>query len=206
MKKTTYIILILFFMASLIAQDGFLNIDAQHFEANKQKNILFFKGKVKMDKNKDKLECESLIINTIPSKTDPNKQVPKDYNATGSVKFTIHTDTSILKGEGDNVYYNPQKQLYIIRGNGKLEDTKNEKKIIADVINVDEKTGYTKLDGAVNKPIQFSLKLNDTNTTNTQNLKNQDTNTTDINTNTTDINTTTTNTTTTDINTTKGNQ
>jgi len=203
MKKTTYIILILFFMVSLIAQDGFLNIDAQHFEANKQKNILFFKGKVKMDKNKDKLECESLIINTIPSKTDPNKQVPKDYNATGSVKFTIHTDTSILKGEGDNVYYNPQKQLYIIKGNGKLEDTKNGKKIIANVINVDEKTGYTKLDGAINKPIQFSLKLNDTNTTNTQDentqkLKNQDANQTNQNI-ITDTNTT-------DINTTKGNQ
>jgi len=201
MKKTTYIILILFFMASLIAQDGFLNIDAQHFEANKQKNILFFKGNVKMIKNQDKLECELLIINTIPSKTDPNKQIPKDYNATGSVKFTIHTNTSILKGEGDNVYYNPQKQLYIIKGNGKLEDTKNGKKIIADVINVDEKTGYTKLDGAINKPIQFSLKLNDTNTTNTQDtqkLKNQDANQTNQNI-ITDTNTT-------DINTTKGNQ
>ena len=154
-----------------------------------------------MIKNQDKLECQSLIINTIPSKTDPNKQIPKDYNATGSVKFTIHTNTSILKGEGDNVYYNPQKQLYIIKGNGKLEDTKNGKKIIANVINVDEKTGYTKLDGAINKPIQFSLKLNDTNTTNTQDtqkLKNQDANQTNQNI-ITDTNTT-------DINTTKGNQ
>ena len=43
MKKTTYIILILFFMVSLIAQDGFLNIDAQHFEANKQKIYYFLK-------------------------------------------------------------------------------------------------------------------------------------------------------------------
>ena len=200
MKKTTYIILILFFMVSLIAQDGFLNIDAQHFEANKQKNILFFKGNVKMIKNQDKLECQSLIINTIPSKTDPNKQIPKDYNATGSVKFTIHTDTSILKGEGDNVYYNPQKQLYIIKGNGKLEDTKNGKKIIADVINVNEKTGYTKLDGATNKPIQFSLKLNDTNSTNTQDTQKLKK---DINQTNPDI---ITDTNTTDTNTTKGNQ
>ena len=46
MKKTTYtILLMLFFMVSLVAQDGFLNIDAQHFEANKQKNILFLKVK-----------------------------------------------------------------------------------------------------------------------------------------------------------------
>ena len=77
---------------------------------------------------------------------------------------------------------------------------KNGKKIIADVINVNEKTGYTKLDGATNKPIQFSLKLNDTNSTNTQDTQKlkKDINQTNPNI-ITDTNTT-------DTNTTKGNQ
>jgi lipopolysaccharide transport protein LptA len=141
------------------AEENYLNIDATHFEANKQNNILYFTGDVKMTKNNDLLKCQSLVINTKNSPKDPNQQIPKDYTATGDVSFTVHTPDNILNVRGDTVYYYPDEQKYIIKGNGYLEDTKEGKKIVAEKIYIDEKTGHTKIDGKKNKPIKFRLRL-----------------------------------------------
>ena len=167
------LITIMVLVVNLFGQENYLNIDAAHFEANQQKNILYFKGDVKMTKNKDVLMCQSLVINTVISPEDPKKQIPKDYTATGDVSFIIVTIDNILKGRGDKVYYNPTEQKYTIIGNGYLEDTKEGKKIIADKIYIDEKTGHTKIDGDLNKPIKFRLRLNDT--TETKNNDNNNT-------------------------------
>lgn len=141
------------------AQETYLNIDASFFEADEAKQLMIFKGDVKMTKNKDILLCKKLVINTVPSKDNPNKQVPKDYKATGDVKFTIHTAQNILKGKGDTVLYYPEELKYIIVGNGYLEDTKEGKKVTANKIYVDEKTGHTKIDSDGNKPVKFRLKI-----------------------------------------------
>jgi len=149
------------------AEENYLNIDAKHFESNKQKNILYFTGDVKMTKNKDILLCQKLVINTEASPSDETKQIPKDYKATGNVSFILYTVDNVLKGKGDIVYYYPNEKRYIIIGNGFLEDTKEGKKIFAEKINIDELTGRTKIDGAKNKPIQFRLRLNETKDENT---------------------------------------
>lgn len=153
---------ILFLIASfsyLNAEETYLNIDASFFEADETKQLLIFKGNVKMTKNKDILLCKKLIINTVPSKDDKNKQVPKDYKATGDVSFTIHTAQNILKGKGNTVLYYPDELKYIIIGNGYLEDTKEGKKVTANKIYIDEKTGHTRIDGDDNKPVKFRLKI-----------------------------------------------
>jgi lipopolysaccharide transport protein LptA len=144
----------------IYAQESYLNIDATHFEANQQKNILYFKGNVKMTKNKDILKCDRLEINTKNSKTDTTKQIPKEYKAIGNVYFKFYTQDNSIIGKGDVVYYYPEEKKYIIVGNGYLEDTNNGKKITANKIYVDESTGHTKIDGQKDKPIKFRLKLN----------------------------------------------
>lgn len=145
----------------LNAEKNYLNIDAKHFESDKQNNVLYFKGDVNMTKNKDILLCQSLVINTQSSVTDKTKQIPKDYKATGDVSFVLHTSDNVLKGKGDVVYYYPDDKKYIIIGNGYLEDIKEGKKIIAEKIYIDEMTGRTKIDGGKDKPIKFRLQLND---------------------------------------------
>lgn len=155
------ILLISLITVFLNAEDNYLNIDAAHFESNENKNIIKFTGDVKMMKNKDILLCQTLLINTELSKDGTNKQVPKDYEATGDVSFTIHTIDNILTGKGDKVLYYPNDQKYIIIGNGYLEDTKDGKKLVASKIFIDEKTGHTKIDGEKDKPVQFRLKLNE---------------------------------------------
>lgn len=170
MNKFFMLKLLTVFLLNIIvvnAEENYLNIDAKHFESNKQKNILYFTGDVKMTKNKDILLCQKLVINTETSPKDATKQIPKDYKATGKVSFILYTVDNVLKGKGDVVYYYPNEKRYIIIGNGFLEDTKEGKKIFAEKIYIDELTGRTKIDGAKNKPIQFRLRLDDTKDENT---------------------------------------
>ena len=162
-----YLVFALLSISVLNGEENYLNIDANHFESNKQKNILNFTGDVKMTKNKDILLCQKLVINTEASPSDPEKQIPKDYKATGDVSFVLYTVDNILKGKGDIVYYYPDEKKYIIIGNGFLEDTKEGKKINAEKIYIDELTGSTKIDGGKNKPIKFRLRLNETTDNNT---------------------------------------
>lgn len=162
MLKNRLYILSLFCITFLYAEQNYLNIDAEHFEANQSNNILIFKGNVKMVENKNILLCQNLIINTTISKKN-SKQIPKDYNATGDVSFTLHTQDNIFKVKGDTVLYYPLTKKYIIIGNGYLEDIKDNKKLTANKIYIDAVTGHTKIDGDKNKPIKFRLKIGDLN-------------------------------------------
>ena len=148
--------LLLLNITLLNGAENYLNIDAKHFESNKEKNILIFTGDVKMTKKQDVLLCQRLVINTVTE-----KQTPKDYKATGNVSFVLKTNDNLLKGKGDTVFYYPERQKYIIIGNGFLEDTKEGKKIHAEKIYIDQLTGRTKIDGGKNKPIKFRLQLNE---------------------------------------------
>jgi len=159
MIKRSFLALLLLFTFS--SAEEYLNIDADFFEADEKKQQMYFKGNVKMTKKKDLLTSKHLLINTEASKTDKSKQVPKDYVATGNVKFTIYTNDNLLKGKGDKVYYYPNEQKYVIVGNGYLEDKKEGKKVSADKIYIDEKTGYSKVDSVSNKPVKFRLKLDE---------------------------------------------
>jgi lipopolysaccharide transport protein LptA len=152
----TIILLLISFISNISANETYLDIDANKFEANEKKNLIIFTGDVKMNKLKDILECQKLKINT---KMINNKQTPINYEATGKVSFTINTKDSLLKGRGDKVYYYPKLKQYIIIGNGYLKDTKEDKEIIAHKIYIDESTGNTRIDGAKNKPVKFRLKL-----------------------------------------------
>jgi len=161
MNRLLGIVFLIMSFNRLNAQETYLNIDATFFEADEKKQIMIFKKNVKMSKNKDLLLCQKLVINTVPSKKNPHKQIPKKYTATGDVHFTIYTAKNILEGKGDTVLYYPNKKKYIIIGNGYLEDVKNEKKVTANKIYIDELTGYTKIDGDEDKPVKFRLKIED---------------------------------------------
>jgi len=162
LNKIFIALFLILISTTIYAEENYLNIDATHFEADEKKNLMYFKGNVKMTKNKDILNCDKLYINTKPSLSDPTKQEPKDYKAVGNVSFVLYTVDNVLRGKGDTVLYFPEKQKYIIIGNGYLEDEKDGKRITANKIYIDEKTGHTKIDGQKDKPIKFRLKLNNT--------------------------------------------
>lgn len=153
-------LLLSFFIIMVFAfcEENYLNIDAKHFEANEKEQKLYFKGDVKMTKNKDILVCQDLLIYTEVSK-ESNKQIPKSYEATGDVSFELHTEDNILKAKGDKIFYYPNEKKYIVVGNGYLEDTKEGKKLTAHTIYIDELTGHTRIEGDDKTPVKFRLKL-----------------------------------------------
>lgn len=155
-----YIMVLFLFITSLVA-DEYLNIDAKNFESNEKEGFMLFKGDVKMTKKQDILLCQNLYILMKKDNTQSKKQIPKSYEATGNVSFVIHTKDNVLKGKGDKMFYYPDEEQYIVIGNGYLEDTKEGKKLTAQTIYIDEKTGHTRIEGDDTKPVQFKLKLNE---------------------------------------------
>ncbi len=164
MKK---ILLLLTLTICLFSKTVTVNITADKFLANKEKNITKFMGNVKMTKEKDILICDKLIINTIQKK-DTNETIAKEYIATGKVSFNITQPNTTYKGKGDKVLYYPLDFKYIIIGNGYLEDISDGRILIGDKIYIDEKNGNTEIEGKKNKPVQFTfqMKAKDNNATN----------------------------------------
>lgn len=150
--------LFLFLFFNLYAEDIDVDIKADKFSADKSKNIIIFSGNVVMVKGADKLYSDKLTVYTklIPS---TQKTVVKQYHAVGKVSIIINKPTTVMKGRGDNVTYNVEEQVYIIVGNGYLEDVAGKKIIKGEKIYLDDKTQTTKIDGTKNKPVQFKLKI-----------------------------------------------
>ncbi len=144
-----------------------VDITADKFLTNKQKNLTEFTGNVKMTKEKDILMCDKLTIHTIQNK-DTNETVVKEYIGIGKVSFSFTSNISTLKGKGDKILYYPLDSKYIVIGNGYLEDTKDGKILIGDKIYVDEKTGNARIEGKKNKPVKFTFQIQtkDSNETN----------------------------------------
>jgi len=151
--------LILLIILSINAKGVDVDIQAEYFESDKNKNIVIFRGSVSMVKGDDTLVCDEIIL-----KTKQNKQTNStdiiSYVATGNVSFTFKSDTSYLIGSGQKVIYDLEKELYIIKGDGYIEDKLNNKMIRGENIYLNRKTGHTKIDGTKNKPVKFKFTIN----------------------------------------------
>jgi len=154
--------LILLMLISINAKVVDVDIQAEYFESDKNKNLVIFKGSVSMVKGDDTLVCNEIILKTKENK-DTNKTDIVSYVATGNVSFTLKSDTSYLIGNGQKVVYNLEKELYIIKGDGYLEDKLNNKMIRGENIYINQKTGQTKIDGTKNKPVKFKFTINSKN-------------------------------------------
>ena len=146
------------FFAFLMGDEVDVDIKADKFSADKSKNTILFTGNVSMLKGEDKLFCEKLLVTTKINPKD-GKTVVHKYHATGKVSMSIKRPTTVMKGRGNEVTYNVDDQVYVIIGNGYLEDTVGEKIVKGERIYLDEKTGNTKIDGSENKPVQFKFKM-----------------------------------------------
>jgi len=163
-KKILLILGLLTFLYSEIVP---MNITANSFIANKQKNFTEFIGEVKMTKEEDYLLCQHLILYTT-NNPDTNKTIIKEYIGEGNVSFSFTTTTGTLKGRGDKILYYPQEFKYIVIGNGYLEDSSDGKILIGDTIFIDEKNGEAMIEGTKTEPVKFTLQIEtkDNNATN----------------------------------------
>lgn len=153
-----YILVFFLLVFSVSAKEVDVDIQADKFEANKAKNLILFTGNVSMVKGEDTLVCKELTVITKTS-PDTNKTVVKKYIAVGDVSLTLKSPDTLMIGSGDKITYDIDKKVYIIDGNGYLEDVNGSKIIKGEKIYVDEISGNTKIDGKKDKPVQFKLKI-----------------------------------------------
>jgi lipopolysaccharide export system protein LptA len=153
-----YILIILLSLNILNAKTVDIDIQAEFFESNEAKNIVYFKGNVSMVKADDTLVCDEITLKTKINPITKNKDVVS-YVAVGNVSFTLKDEESDLVGNGDKVTYDLDKQLYVVIGNGYLEDKANNKMIRGENIYINQKTGYTKIDGSKDKPVHFKFSI-----------------------------------------------
>lgn len=153
------LLLILISFNLLISKIVDVDIQAQYFESDENKNIVIFRGNVSMVKGDDTLVCDEIILKTKINK-DTNKTEIISYDATGDVSFTIKNENSYLIGNGQKVIYDLDKELYIIKGDGYIEDKLNKKMIRGENIYINQKTGQTRIDGTKKKPVKFKFTIN----------------------------------------------
>lgn len=153
-----FIILFIILFSSAFAKTVDVDIKAQTFHSDEAKNIVYFKGNVSMIKAKDTLFCDEITIKTKRDPKTHNLDIVS-YVAKGKVKFTFESKDGFFIGRGDKVSFNLNKELYIITGNGYLEDKINKKIIHGENIYFDGKSGYTKINGTKNKPVKFKFTI-----------------------------------------------
>jgi lipopolysaccharide transport protein LptA len=153
-----YFIVIFILISSLYGDETDVDIKANNFTADKSKNSIIFSGKVSMIKGEDTLYSDKLIVYT-KTVGNANKTVIQNYIADGHVSIKLKRPTTVMIGKGDKITYDVDNQVYVITGNGYLEDVTGEKIIKGEKIYYDEKNQNTNIDGGKNKPVQFKLKI-----------------------------------------------
>lgn len=155
MKYFTVIVLLI---VALYGDETDVDIKANNFTADKSKNIIIFTGKVSMIKGEDTLFCDKLTVYT-KNVANSNKTVIQNYIAVGHVNMKLKRPTTIMIGRGDKVTYDVDNMVYVITGDGYLEDVAGQKIVKGEKIYYDEKNENTNIDGGKNKPVQFKLKI-----------------------------------------------
>ena len=135
-----------------------LVIDATNFETNDLKGLSIFTGDVKLKMDKDKLNSDKLEIYVKPQ-TKGKAKKPLKYIATGNVDFEIFSNNKHYKGKGKKVTYNPNKQEYVITGNGYLKEVTEDRELFGEKIFINQLTGSAKVNGSKKKPVRFILNI-----------------------------------------------
>lgn len=153
-----YFAIIFLLIITLYGEEADVDIKATSFTADKSKNSIIFTGQVSMKKGEDTLFCDKLTVYT-KTVGNSNKTVIQHYIADGHVNMKLKRPTTIMIGRGNKVTYDVDNMIYVITGDGYLEDTVGQKIIKGEKIYYDEKNENTNIDGGENKPVQFKLKI-----------------------------------------------
>ncbi len=153
-----YFIVIFLLLSSVFGDETDVDIKANNFTADKSKNSIIFTGKVSMLKDADKLYCDKLTVYT-KTVGNTNKIVIQNYIAVGHVNMSVKRPNTVMIGKGDKITYDVDEQVYVITGDGYLEDVAGQKTVKGERIYFDQKNENTNIDGGKNKPVQFKLKI-----------------------------------------------
>lgn len=148
-----FFIFILFVVSSVYAAN--VEIVANKFYADEQKQLSVFSGDVVITKEKDKLVANEVTINF-----DAKKQ-PTKYTAIGNAKVDMIINEKKYFASANTMIYYPTKDSYELIGNAFLHEIITDKKVYGDKIFVNQMTGRYEVDSQGDKPVKFIFQVED---------------------------------------------
>ena len=152
MKK---IFIPLFIFLSFFIYADQVDIKADHFYADDITKIAYFEGDARVKQGYNEFNASKIVVYF-----DKKKKATK-YEAIGGVKFNLIENDIHYQGEAEKIVYAPNDSKYYFSGDVILRDLTNNRKISAESISLDLKTGLADIKGAAKKPVRFIFEIED---------------------------------------------
>ena len=153
MKKTTILFFLSFFIFQLNADQ--VDIQADYFHADDITKVAYFEGNaiIKQGENIFKASKVMVFFN--------KKKKATKYEAKGNVSFNLIEKGIAYEGKAGKITYAPNNSKYYFVGDVVLNDLTNNRKIVAESISLDLKTGLADIKGGEKKPVHFRFEIED---------------------------------------------
>ena len=151
--KKIFISIFLYF--SIILNADMVDITADHFHADDITKVAYFEGHAHIKQGSNEFHSSKIIVHF-----DKKKKATK-YEALGSVRFDITERGIHYSGSAGKITYSPNDSKYYFFGDVVLRDLTNNRKISAQSISLDLKTGLADIKGAEKKPVHFIFEIED---------------------------------------------
>jgi lipopolysaccharide export system protein LptA len=151
--KKIFISIFLYF--PILLNSDIVNITADHFHADDITKVAYFEGNAHIKQGKNLFNSYKIIVHF-----NKKKKATK-YEALGDVRFDITENGIHYTGSAGKITYSPNNSKYYFSGDVILKDLTNNRKISAQTISLDLKTGLADIKGAKKKPVHFIFEIED---------------------------------------------
>jgi len=152
MKK---IYLLIFINLTIFLNAEQVDIQADHFYANDISKVAYFEGNARIKQGANFFNASKIVVHF-----NKKKKATK-YEAMGNVRFDITEKGIHYKGKAQKIIYSPKSSKYYFSGAVVLKDLTNNRKIEAETISLDLKTGLADIKGNNKKPVRFIFEIED---------------------------------------------
>ena len=149
------IYLIIFINLTIFLNASEVQIEADHFHANNISKVAYFEGNAKIKEGSNEFNASKITVYF------NNKKKATKYEASGSVKFDITENKIHYRGKAQKIVYAPNSSKYYFFGDVVLRDLTNNRKIEANEISLDLKTGLADIKGKKSQPVRFIFEIED---------------------------------------------
>jgi len=150
--KTIFIYI--FISLSLLKAD-IVDITADYFHADDITKTAYFEGNAHIKQGSNEFSSSKIIVHF-----NKKKRATK-YEALGNVEFDLIENGIHYVGSAQKIAYSPNDSKYYFFGDVILKDLTNNRKISAQEISLDLKTGLADIKGAEKKPVHFIFEIED---------------------------------------------
>ncbi len=145
----------IFIFLSTLIYGSIVDIKANYFHANNILKVAYFEGNAKIKEGVNSLSADKIVVYF------NNKRKATKYEAIGKVKFDLVENGVHYVGKADKIRYSPNSSKYYFYGAVLLKDLTNNRKIEANSISLDLKTGLADIKGGNKKPVHFIFEIED---------------------------------------------